>query len=84
MSGYSSKFDEWARRPDTKAKLDSANKKPLRHNSQNSSPTQTKINSMLKQALKETSKLAQKCFSMKALALQLAFLAQTESIGASK
>ena len=26
MSGYSSKFDEWARRPDTKAKLDSAKK----------------------------------------------------------
>ena len=26
MSGYSKKFDEWSRRPDTKAKLDSANK----------------------------------------------------------
>ena len=26
MSGYSSKFDEWARRPDTKAKLASAKK----------------------------------------------------------
>ena len=26
MSGYSRKFDEWARRPDTKAKLDSAKK----------------------------------------------------------
>ena len=26
MSGYSSKFDEWARRPDTKAKLDLAKK----------------------------------------------------------
>ena len=26
MAGYSSKFDEWAQRPDTKAKLDSAKK----------------------------------------------------------
>ena len=26
MAGYSSKFDEWARRPETKAKLDSAKK----------------------------------------------------------
>ena len=26
MSGYSSKFDEWARRPDTKNKLASAKK----------------------------------------------------------
>ena len=26
MAGYSSKFDEWARRPDTKAKLASAKK----------------------------------------------------------
>ena len=83
MSGYSSKFDEWARRPDTKAKLDSANKKAWAQFT-NSSLTRTKINSMLKPALMETSKLAQKCFSMKALALQLAFLAQTESIGASK
>ena len=26
MAGYSSKFDEWARRPETKAKLASAKK----------------------------------------------------------
>ena len=28
MAGYSSKFDEWARRPETKAKLASAKKNP--------------------------------------------------------
>ena len=28
MAGYSSKFDEWARKPETKAKLASAKKNP--------------------------------------------------------
>ena len=56
MAGYSSKFDEWVRRPDTKAKLALAKKKMRGHNSQNSFQTRTKINSMFKQALMKTLK----------------------------
>ena len=77
------KFDEWARRPDTKAKLASAKKNAWAQFTKHF-PNAGKDNSVFKQALMETSKLVQKCFSMKARALQLACLAQTEIIGASK
>ena len=55
MAGYSSKFDEWARRPDTKAKLALAKKNAWAQFTK-SFLTWTKINSMSKQALMKTSK----------------------------
>ena len=83
MSGYSRKFDEWAQRPDTKAKLDSAKKNAwAQFTKQFPNADKDKFN--VQTSVDENFKISAEVFSMKARTLQLAFLAQTESIGASK
>ena len=72
MAGYSSKFDEWARRPETKAKLASAKKNAWAEFTKQF-PNADKDQFYVETSVDENFKIsAQKCFSMKAPGLQWA------------
>ena len=83
MSGYSSKLDEWARRPDTKAKLDSAKKNAWAKFTKQF-PNADKDQFYVQTSIDGNFKISAEVFFNEARTLQLAFLAQTESIGARK
>ena len=76
-------FDKWVRKPETKARLASA-KKNAWGQFINQFPNADKNQFYAETRVDEKYRIAQKCFSMKARALQSACLAQTESIGARK
>ena len=78
-----SKFDEWARRPDTKAKLALAKKNAWAQFTKQF-PNPDKDQFYVQTNVDENFKISAEVFFKKARALQSACLAQTESIGASK